>query len=183
MSHVVFFFSRAPDLIPYPSLGPHAPLRRGLVFVQASVFSWAAWGAGGRGRGGPVRGPGKVGRYGLDREGLLGKCTVMYAKGCQTLGLVKSRARLAPLRGIKKPRRKKKETRLPGKAWLASAGLYGAIGAPMGHVVGPKRGRLGPRAGGKVRFVVLTPARSKTTGKLPAYARIIIGSDRLYLPA
>ena len=119
VSHVVFFFSRAPDLIPYPSLGPHAPLRRGLVFVQASVFSWAAWGAGGRGRGGPVGGPGKVGRYGLDREGLLGKCTVMYAKGCQTLGLVKSRARLAPLRGIKKTETQKKKPACRGKpGWL-----------------------------------------------------------------
>ena len=112
VSHVVFFFSRAPDLIPYPSLGPHAPLRRGLVFVQASVFSWAAWGAGGRGRGGPVGGPGKVGRYGLDREGLLGKCTVMYAKGCQTLGLVKSRARPP---SVGKTKGAKKKPRLPGE--------------------------------------------------------------------
>ena len=98
-------------------------------------------------------------------------------------GSCKKQGASRPSQGDKKTETQKKETRLPGKAWLASAGLYGAIGAPMGHVVGPKRGRLGPRAGGKVRFVVLTPARSKTTGKLPAYARIIIGSDRLYLPA
>ena len=64
-----------------------------------------------------------VGRYGLDREGLLGKCTVMYAKGCQTLGLVKSRARLAPLRGIKKTETQKKRNPLAGESLAGFRGF------------------------------------------------------------
>ena len=114
MSCVVFSFSRAPGLIPYPSFGPHALLRRGLTCVSVLVRPRFGWFRGLHGVLVVVVGPW---RNGLGWEWLMGKCTVSCAKGCQTL-LSERERRAEKVKGAKK------KPRLPG---VKEAGFRGFV--------------------------------------------------------